>query len=162
MSATRWEEAPLEALIDHLILRYHAPLRPDLSTVTGLAEKVHAAHGQQDPRLSAVRELVGELAADLLPHLDEEERVVFPWMLRRGPPPAAPLDELLREHEATVRILGELARTTDGYRAVVGASRVWARLWETLARVDRELREHIALETEVLIPRVATGRDPAP
>lgn len=150
----RWDREPLEALVGHLLERYHAPLRSDLETLEALAEKVHRVHGDKDQRLGTIRDRVLALRADLLLHLAKEEQILFPWTLRAdAPAPRGPVAVMLREHDAAADILRELAALTDGYRVPEGACRTWTGLWETLERVDRELREHVALENNVLFPR---------
>lgn len=154
MPAVRWDREPLPALVDHLLVRYHAPLRADLQTLEALAVKVHRVHGEKDTSLERIREVVLALRSELLSHLAKEEQILFPWILRDdAPPPRGPVSVMLREHDDAGDALRELERLTDGYRVPDGACRSWTALWETLARVDVELREHIALENNVLFPR---------
>lgn len=151
---TRWDlEAPT-ALIEHLITRYHHPLRLDLETLELLAVKVHRVHGAKDERLVRIRDAVSALRVELLRHLSKEEQILFPWIARAdAPPPHGPVAVMFAEHADAGSALRELEQLTDGYRLPVDACRSWTALWDTLARVDRELREHIALENNVLFPR---------
>ncbi|MEQ1571282.1 MAG: iron-sulfur cluster repair di-iron protein [Myxococcota bacterium] len=150
----RWDLQPVEALIAHLLERYHAPLREDLELVVRLAQKVRRVHEQKDPRLVEVESLILALRDDLLAHLEKEEEVLFPWIRRPGaPPPEGPIEVMRSEHDEVADLLRRLERATDAYVVPEGACRSWTALLETTARVDRELREHVALENNVLFPR---------
>ena len=43
-----------------------------------LAERVRIAHGEQHPEILVVERLIGELDAELIPHMLKEEQVVHP------------------------------------------------------------------------------------
>jgi regulator of cell morphogenesis and NO signaling len=155
-----WDDAPLPDVIRHLLVRYHAPLREDLDQLEAMARKVHRVHGDHDPRLVVVLEKVLALRADLEPHLDKEEQVLFPWILSDPTPPEGPIAVMLDEHDAVGGLLGELDALTDHYAVPAGACATWTALWRALERVDVELREHIALEADALTWRGARA-DPA-
>lgn len=157
---TRWDlEAPT-ALIEHLITRYHHPLRLDLETLELLAVKVHRVHGAKDERLVRIRDAVSALRVELLRHLSKEEQILFPWILSANPvPPEGPVAVMLREHEAVGELLQQLGALTDQFTVPPGACATWTTLWTTLQRVDLELREHISLENNVLFPRALAAHE---
>ena len=41
----RWDEAPLDALITHILTNYHEPLKEELPRLEYMAEKVNTVHG---------------------------------------------------------------------------------------------------------------------
>ena len=69
-------------LIRHLVEVHHAYLRAELPDLEQLAQKVLDVHGGRHPELHEVRAYVGELRADLEPHMLKEERVLFPAIVR--------------------------------------------------------------------------------
>ncbi|MCA9547575.1 MAG: DUF542 domain-containing protein, partial [Myxococcales bacterium] len=73
-----WARAPLPALIDHLVDRFHQPMPADLDRLKAMAEKLVRVHGDRHPRLARMRDVVLALEADLLPHLMKEEQILFP------------------------------------------------------------------------------------
>lgn len=155
----RWDAQPLRALIDHLLVQYHDPLKEDLPRLVAMAEKVARVHGEKDARLAELASVVRACRADLEPHLMKEEQVLFPWILRDGAaPPHAPVQVMLRDHDDVSVLLGRLATLTDGYQIPPGACATWTALWQGLSAFDRELREHIALENNVLFPRALARR----
>ena len=154
-----WAAQPLGALVQHLLERYHAPLREELARLQGLATKVLRVHGAKEPeRLPRLHEVYTRLHEELVPHLEKEEQVLFPWVLSGRPVPrAGPIAVMLRDHDDAVELLGELRELTDDYEAPVGACNSWRALWAGLEALDRDLTEHIHLENNVLFPR-ASGR----
>lgn len=154
-----WTERSQAELIQHIIARYHEPLREELHRLHGMALKVLRVHGEKDPeRLSQLAETFSTLKDELLPHLDKEERILFPWILSGRPvPQGGPLERMMFEHEQAGQLLERLRELTDSYAVPPGACNTWRALWNGLETLDRELREHIHLENNILFPR-ASGR----
>ena len=59
---------------------HHTYLKEALPRLAALLDKVVNAHVARHPELTTVRELFGELRADLEPHLMKEEQVLFPMI----------------------------------------------------------------------------------
>jgi regulator of cell morphogenesis and NO signaling len=161
-SADTWTDAPLGALVDHILTAYHEPLRRDLDLLDALSSRVASRHGADRPEVLRVRQLLERLRAELDQHLVSEEAVLFPTvrLIERG----ARSDEvdlvemlplLMREHQATGDVLDDLARTTSGFVAPEGACPTYRALYSGLARLERELHRHIFLENHILFPRAA-------
>ena len=157
--AVAWTEQPLPALVSHLLERYHAGLREELERLRGLAIKVLRVHGAKDPvRLQRLFDTYSELADDLVPHLEKEERVLFPWILSGRPVPhGGPIAVMMSDHDGAAALLARLRELTGDYLAPEGACNSWRALWAGLAALDRDLTEHIHLENNILFPR-ASGR----
>lgn len=155
-----WAVAPLADLIDHILETYHRPLVDELPRIEAMARKVHAVHGPKDPdRLLAVAQTVSELRAELEPHMQKEEMILFP-MIRsgRGPMAGGPVHVMTMEHEQAGALLATLRELTDGYTVPEGACTTWTALWHALADLERSLHEHIHLENNILFPRALAGR----
>ena len=155
---TRWDREPIDVLIDHLLDHYHAPLREDLVRIEAMANRVVQVHGHRDDRLEALLDVVLALRADLEPHLEKEEIVLFPSILSgRGADAEGPIAKMRLEHDEVAALLVRVRRLTDDYAVPSGACATWRALWMGLSDLDRELREHIALENNVLFPRALAG-----
>jgi regulator of cell morphogenesis and NO signaling len=155
----RWAEEPLDRVIAHILERFHRPLHLELPRLSGLAQKVEAAHGPKDPeRFRAIREAYESLRYELEPHLAKEEQILFPWIaLGRGASAGPPIRVMLMEHETAGELLGQLRKLTDDYRVPEEACPTWRALWEGLERLEADLMEHIHLENNVLFPRALQG-----
>ena len=155
----RWDEAPLEDLIQHLLDAFHQPLRDELPRLDAMAAKVLDVHGPKDPaRLGELRQLVGQLRAELEQHMDKEEQVLFP-MARAGigPVPDGPIQVLEAEHDEAGRALARLRELTNGFTVPADACNTWRALWAGLEALERDLHQHIHLENNILFPRLQSG-----
>ena len=73
-----WASLGPAELVDHIEATHHAYLWQELPRLTELADKVARVHGHRHPELADVVAVVGQLRADLEPHLLEEERRPVP------------------------------------------------------------------------------------
>ncbi len=156
----------LEALLDHLLDTHHVFTRAALDRLPPLAAKVLHTHGARHPELQEVAQLIDELVADLAPHLQKEERVLFPYIralaedTRAGHAApragfgslASPIACMRHEHERVEEILRELGRSTGGYRPPADACDSFRALYAGLSELKADLHRHIHLENNLLFP----------
>lgn len=156
---TRWDEQPVEQLIDHILDTYHAPLRGELPRLGAMARKVLNVHGDKDPeRLTALVEVYEGLAAELHPHMMKEENILFPWILSgNGATAGGPIQVMHVEHESAGAALERIRELTDDFTPPPGACNTWRALWLGLEQLDYDLRAHIHLENNILFPRALRG-----
>jgi regulator of cell morphogenesis and NO signaling len=154
-----WTERGQSELIHHILVRYHEPLRDELGRLQQMALKVLRVHGAKDPeRLSRLADTFSTLKDELEPHLEKEERILFPWILSGRPvPQGGPIERMMFEHEQAGQLLEQLRELTGNYEVPPGACNTWRALWNGLETLDRDLHEHIHLENNILFPR-ASGR----
>lgn len=150
-----WSDATTEELVAHILDEYHAPLPEFLSHLEMLVSRVVDVHGNKDPdRLLSLKDAIFGLSQELRGHMMKEERILFPWILsEQQPPPAAPIEVMLSEHEDAGAFLQDIAALTDNFSAPSGACRTWRTLYSGLQHLDEELRVHIHLENNILFPR---------
>lgn len=151
----RYDVVALDELVAHIVTRYHRPLDLELPRLERMVFKVRDVHGPKDPeRLEALADVFAGLAAELKVHMLEEERLVFPWILRgKAADVASAIDGLRDEHDTAGAALERLRELTDRFTPPPGACTTWRALYLGLAALDRELREHVHLENNVLFPR---------
>ncbi|MCC6624448.1 MAG: iron-sulfur cluster repair di-iron protein [Deltaproteobacteria bacterium] len=149
--AIDWTTQPTAALIEHILVTHHRPLDEELPRLAGLAQKVARVHG--GPMNEAVLGLYQALVDDLLPHMQKEERILFPMMLAGHPHASAPIRVMLAEHDDVGRILHDLRAVTDDYALPPEACGSWRALWSGLAALEADLHVHIHLENNLLFPR---------
>lgn len=148
-------ELSTPALIAHLVQTHHAYLRRALPWVEELTAKLVRVHGARAPGLAELQGLVAELAAAILPHIEQEEQRLFPALLAAPPPSDLPeqLDAMRAEHLHVGRLLQRLRALTDGFQAPAGACATWLACWSELARLEEDTLCHVHLENHVLAPR---------
>src|SRR5690606_4738276 len=118
-----------------------------------LAEKVAGVHGGRHPELAQVRDLVAELKADLEPHLNKEERILFPAIrqLVDGTVPggfpfgsiANPVSVMMREHDRAGEILTQLRRAARDFELPADGCASYAALYEGLEQVEEDTHLHV-------------------
>lgn len=151
----RWDHAPLDELINHILATYHRPLAEELPRIEEMARKVARVHGHRDPEMFA--DLVDTflaLKAELEQHMMKEEQILFPMIKQgQGRMTAGPVGVMEAEHESAGAALERLRQLTDGYRVPEEACNTWRALWHGLAALEDSLHVHIHLENNILFPR---------
>jgi regulator of cell morphogenesis and NO signaling len=151
---TRWEQAPLEALVAHIVETYHRRLRlalPDLVTMARKVETRHGAKGECPIGLAAHLEA---MHASVLDHLRKEEQILFPMIVSgMGSRASAPVHVMELEHEHHGDALRGIRRLTHDLTAPPNACPTWRALYLGLQQLEEELMEHIHLENNVLFRR---------
>lgn len=151
-------ELPTQALTARIVDRHHAYLRKALPWLVPLATKVARVHGEKEERLVEVRDLVAELAELLLPHLDEEEQVLFPALGSEKPDPAlvrSELEAMVREHLEVGERLARLREITDDFTPPRWGCSSYRTLFADLRDLEGDVLRHVHLENHVLMPRFA-------
>jgi regulator of cell morphogenesis and NO signaling len=165
----------LEALVDHIVQTHHVFTFQELARLDQLLAKVRAKHEGNHPELAAVGAAFGRLLGDLLPHMQKEERMLFPYVVelerahREGrqamrPPFVTvrnPIRMMMLEHDAAGEFLREIRTATANFVLPEGACMSYGALYEGLEGLERDLHQHIHLENNVLFPRAAALEEEA-
>ena len=161
-SKPRWDTVPIPQLVRHIVDTCHRPLQEGLPLVLLRTRALLAAEGERMagplPRIVALLEA---LLSEMVPHMQEEETHLFPWIRQHSRHPDLPMPSLPRrlhalmdEHEYAIGLLRQLRVVTHDYSVPVGKSDKWVVVWQGLAELDATLHEHIHLENNVLFPRI--------
>lgn len=160
-------EIPLAELLRRIVGEHHARSRADAIRLVALAEAVRDAHPDDVERLGPIADETRRLFRALLPHLDEEEKVLFPYvgeLERCGgaglPAPVAlfatirhVLVDMEREHEHCETILAALRGRTADYAVTAETPPDVRALFEGLDAHEKDLVRHMHLEGNVVFPR---------
>lgn len=152
------------ALADHIVQTHHTYLRGELPRLTELAERVVTVHGERHPELADVRDTFAALRADLEPHLDREEQIVFPLVreidtaLRSGNSVNGafenPVSVLQDDHEHVGALLAQLRELTSDFTAPADGCASYRALYEALHRLTDDTHLHVHKENNILFPAV--------
>lgn len=162
-----WDAASAQALIHHLLDDHHAFTRNELARLETLLDKLAGRHAEARPELLAIRACFLDLRDDLLPHLEKEEKVLFPYLealerhrLEGQPlPPACfgdienPLRQMEQEHRTVNGLLKQLRQLTQGYAPPADICSSYRVALQALEGLEADLLQHIHLENEVLFPK---------
>ena len=123
------------ALIDHILARYHEVHRANPHVPAGLGD------------------LLEEIQAELLSHMQKEENILFP-MLKSGGNPFVqhPISVMRSEHVDHGAALDKLNALTNDATPPAGACNTWRALYSGIAQLNDDLINHIHLENNVLFP----------
>lgn len=156
-----WAQAPLQDLISYIQDRHHVYTRQELIRLGRLLEEAVNGHSEQHPELLQIRSHFHHLREDLLQHLDAEEQVIFPSILKNSTEGTSPifatLDDLhqmaLEEHEAAEELFQNIGILTRNFALPLGAAPVVRSLYLGLRDLEEDLFMHIYLENHLLFPR---------
>ncbi|MGO9271431.1 MAG: iron-sulfur cluster repair di-iron protein [Terriglobia bacterium] len=162
-----WNNESLADLIAYIVTRHHGFVREQLERLEPLLTKVLAIHGDRHPELARIHHLFEGLRKDLLDHLSQEEKSLFPYVLqleagangeRVVPHPSfgtieAPLQKMIREHDEAGSQLREIREASNYYLVPRDACLSYRELYQGLQALEEDLHQHIFLENYILFPR---------
>jgi regulator of cell morphogenesis and NO signaling len=148
-------ESP-EALVNHILTRYHAVHREQLPELIRMARRVEAVHRESPDVPVGLADLLETMEAELLGHMALEEQVLFP-LLRSGGQGAdsGPIQTMRDDHTGHGAQLERLMALTDDANPPRGACNTWRALYAGIAQLSDDLINHIHLENNVLVPQFA-------
>jgi len=157
-------DVPLPEVLRYIEATHHGFLRTELPRLAPIVEKVRGVHGTAHPELEEVATLFATLERDLPPHLELEERRLFPAIVALDAGRAtSSLDRLdvlealalmEAQHDGAGAALHRLRALTKGYAVPADACASYTQLLTGLAALEADLHAHVHLENNVLAPRV--------
>jgi regulator of cell morphogenesis and NO signaling len=152
--ATRWELAPLQLLVDRIVNHYHRRLRVALPNLIRMARRVEERHGDKGSCPIGLAALLEQVHTSVLDHLEKEETILFPALLRHtGTELSRPVYVLESEHEHHRSDLQRIRALTNDLTVPDEACTTWRALYGNLQQLEQELMEHIHLENNILFRR---------
>lgn len=146
-------------LVSHIVDQHHRYLRKTLPLVELLAARVVEAHLQREPRLAEMHATLHALRGNLESHLDHEESVLFPLLIRGGRDRRTreQLDAMRAEHLRVGDALRKIRTLADRFDLPSWACATYAALMAELETMEQDTLEHVHLENNVLAPRFGAG-----
>lgn len=164
----RFQSWSIPLLIQYILENHHNWLKRKLPEMGPLVQKVARVHGENHPEVVKIAAIFQAVVDDLVPHLQKEEIVLFPYIEKMvaaekaGEEPPRPVfgsvENPLRGMEADHEVVGELM---DSIRELSGNFSVpedgcasYRLVYDFLAELEEDLHQHIHLENNILHPRV--------
>jgi regulator of cell morphogenesis and NO signaling len=145
-----------EALIAHILARFHETHRRELPELIRLAAKVEVRHADHPAVPHGLRAILEETATALDEHMQNEEQVLFPLMRSGGHPMIhMPIGMMRSEHDEHGERLAQLEALTHDCVPPPEACASWQALYAGLRKLIDDVREHVHLESNLLFPRFA-------
>lgn len=160
-----WLKAPLAELIVHLVGVHHHPTRAAMTRLDAMIVALSAAHGARFPALGELARCFPAFRQDLLAHMDHEEQVIFPLIIKleRGLADQAlgkrfltqELGRMEAEHREAGDDLARMSRLTAGFVAPPGACEHHVAMLAALSALVADTHRHVHKENSILFPRAA-------
>jgi regulator of cell morphogenesis and NO signaling len=152
----------VDDIIAIIVSKHHAFLRTQLPLVCSLAAKVTRSFGDRNAKLYEIQRNVEALQERLLPHLEMEERVLFPAFLEASPSAGLFSNDVVvsmyEDHRTVAEALAALRVLSDGYAVPDWADGNYEVLMSELAALEKDLHRHVHIENDVLMPKFVTHR----
>jgi len=144
-----------DALIEHILMRYHAVHRRELPELIQLAKRVERVHADHPDAPAGLANLLDGMLRDLTAHMQKEENILFPMMRDGASMLFGPIDVMRGEHEDHGESLAALAALTRDFQPPIGSCGSWRALYNGCKKLSDDLMEHIHIENNILFPRFA-------
>lgn len=153
-----WTERSLQDLVNHIVTRYHVPLKEELPRLLQMARRVESVHGDKPTCPQGLADHLARVWGEVEAHLQKEEQILFP-MIASGPSvrPFGPITVMQHEHDGHAEGLEMTRALTADLTPPPEACATWRALYLGLENLERELMDHIHLENNVLFPRALGG-----
>lgn len=165
--ARDWSKASLESICNHIVETHHAYIRAELPRLEAFAQKVNSRHGDKQPELGTIQQLVSSVGEELLQHMDKEEVVLFPYVTKLernlascGPRPLGcfgavrnPIRVMMSEHDAAGDALAKMRALSGGFTPPEWACPTYRGFYQALSEFEKDLHQHVHLENNILFPR---------
>ena len=156
----RWDERPASEIIDHILERYHAPLREELPRLRDMAARVEERHADKSACPKGLADRLETMIREVESHLGKEEQILFPMIQAgRGAMAQGPIRVMEEEHDEHGANLDRLRQLTNDFQPPEEACPTWKALYLGLEQLELDLMRHIHLENAVLFPKVLMGTE---
>ncbi len=157
----------LDFLCEYIEQTHHKYIHESIPIIEAYVTKVAKVHGDAAPETIEIKRLFGEVVAELIPHMQKEELVLFPYIRKivrskkegfAAPNPSFgtiknPINMMTNEHDIAGRLLKEINILSSHYHAPEWACNTFKALYAKLEEFENDLHIHIHLENNILFPK---------
>lgn len=155
MNFKEWEPGFLS---DYIVNTHHKYVAKSLPELLFYTDKIANVHGDHHPELIKVAELFKQINEELIPHMKNEEEVLFPAIkevISSASPKAKEtiISEITRmagEHESAGAAMDEINKITKGYLVPADGCNTYEVSFKMLEQFEDDLHIHIHLENNIL------------
>lgn len=156
-----FKEWPLDFLADYIVNTHHKYVQKTLPELLFYTQKIADVHGSHHPELLKVAALFSQINTELIQHLAQEEKVLFPAIreaLTSNSSEARQiiLSEITRmngEHEFAGGAMDTINELTQGYTLPADACSTYEVTLKLLSQFEDDLHIHVHLENNILFPK---------
>jgi len=157
-----YAELSLTELTQHLVSTHHAYLRAELPRLREMVHKVARVHVERDARLPQLVPVFDALYADLMPHMDKEEMILFPAIcdMEAGREKgncfghiSGPISVMESDHDQVGQLLVRIRALCNDYVPHPEACNTWRAMLDGLQELEADTHQHVHLENNLLHKR---------
>jgi len=162
------EDWNIHFLTDYITNVHHQYLKNSFAPAAEYLQRFVDGHANKYPSLPELHRVFKELMSEMIPHLREEEEIIFPYIRQiadayyNNEPYARLLVRTLRkpvekflhaEHQSVLASLATIRKLTDNYTPPPNACLNHQVCFLKLREIDLDLIQHLHLETDILFPK---------
>ena len=158
-----WTTKPLAELTRHIRERHHQYARDVVPRLRGLLAKVREKHGRRHREIGEIDKLFGDVAREMLMHIQKEEQILFPYIdaLERAAnsgeavePPffGTVRNPIYSKHDSSGELMRQIRKASNAYQAPSDACTSFRAAYQELQQFEEDLHLHVHLENNVLLP----------
>ena len=156
-----FNEWDLGFLSDYIVNAHHKYVKRTLPEVMFYTQKIADVHGDRHPELIEVADLFSQINRELLQHMENEEKVLFPAIKavqNSGSEDAKEIisDEIARlsgEHEFAGGAMDKINEITSNYMVPEDGCNSYRLAFRLLNEFEDDLHVHVHLENNILFPK---------
>lgn len=160
-----WNES---FLADYIEQNHHGFVRQTIGEIQSYLAKICSVHGDRHPELFEIRSLFADSAEDLLAHMEDEEKMLFPYvkklhqLLNSGesvsrsqlPNKEYSLNQMQEEHDQEGERFRKMAALSSNYSVPADGCNTYSVAMNLLKAFEDDLHLHIHLENNILFPKL--------
>ena len=148
-------------LSEYIVNTHHKFVQKMLPELLFYTDKIANVHGDNHPELKKVSQLFNEINSELIPHLKNEEEVLFPAIKEAVIANSQEAKEIITseinrmygEHDFAGGTMDEINQLTNGYRVPEDACNTYKVSLKMLEQFEDDLHTHVHLENNILFPK---------
>ena len=159
-----WEA---DYLIEHIIHTHHRFVRRKTEEISAYAGKVAKVHGGRYPENVEIYQKFMSLSVELMEHLEDEEKTVFPLISRiaqrRKKGENVTVEEIANlkdelkkmedDHEGAGGLIAEIRELSHNFTPPQDACATFKILYQNLEGFEQDLHKHVHLENNILFKK---------
>jgi regulator of cell morphogenesis and NO signaling len=164
---TLWTSAPLADLTKHIREQHHQYVRDAIPGLRALLAKIREKHGSNHRELGEIEKLFGDVAREMLMHMQKEEQILFPFIdaLERAANSNTmvelpffqtvknPIYSMMKEHDSAGELMRQIRAASGEYKTPSDACTSYQAAYQGLKEFEKDLHLHVHLENNILFPR---------
>ena len=156
----------LDFLIDFLVNIHHEYEEENILFLKEYGEKVANIYSRKYKELKEINHLIQEVTDDILEHMKNEERILFPYIKKliraknknthidiKNSPLNKPIESLEDDHDEVGKTFKRISQLTNNYFIPEDACVSFKILYLKLQQFEEELHKHIHIENNILFPK---------